>query len=193
MNISSLSILSRLCIATAILSLAACGEAQEDASPMPPETNIRDKADEAAEPSRSIIREEVDQGASQPQLTRLEVTISFADNGTQLDQAARQVLEQAISTPQMASGGPITLAGHTDSVGTDSANLRVSRQRAEAVQAYLVDAGIAERRITIIPLGEMRQAAPNAHPNGQPDEAGRAANRRVEMLVEPPPEADEQA
>ncbi|MCP5395583.1 MAG: OmpA family protein [Sphingomonadaceae bacterium] len=177
-------------LAAATLSLAACSEAP-DAPPL--DAPGQAEPDETTDPPRSIIREEVDPDVARQPLMPLEVSISFADNGTQLDKAAREVLAQAIASPQMAAGGPIILAGHTDSIGTDSANLRVSRQRAEAVQAYLIKAGIEEDRITLIPLGEMRPLAPNALPDGNPDEAGRAANRRVEMVVELAPKADEPA
>ncbi len=43
--------------------------------------------------------------------------------------------------------------------------------------------GIAETRIEVIALGEQNPIEPNALPDGAPNEAGRAANRRVELSV----------
>src|SRR5690606_30153070 len=86
---------------------------------------------------------------------------------------------------QLAEGWPVVLRGHTDSVGHDEANLRASRRRAEAVANWLVEHGVSEERIEIIALGEQRPIAPNALPDGSPDEEGRAKNRRVTVHIVP--------
>jgi OOP family OmpA-OmpF porin len=69
-----------------------------------------------------------------------------------------------------------------------------SLARAEAVRDWLVENGVAEDRIRTIAFGEQNPIAPNARPDGTPDEDGRAANRRVEIEVltrEPPTIEDE--
>ena len=61
--------------------------------------------------------------------------------------------------------------------------MRASQERAEAVRDWMIENGIADERITIIAFGEQNPAAPNALPDGSPNEEGRAANRRVEIEV----------
>ena len=69
----------------------------------------------------------------------------------------------------------IRVTGHTDSLGDDDYNLRLSEQRAEAVQAYLIDKGVKSERIRTDGKGE---AVPVASNKTAP---GRAQNRRVEI------------
>ncbi len=74
----------------------------------------------------------------------------------------------------------VEVAGHTDSVGPDAYNQKLSQRRADAVKQVLVKDGVAPSRITAVGYGESRPVADNA------TEAGRAVNRRVEAQVEAP-------
>lgn len=111
-----------------------------------------------------------------------DVTFDF-DKAT-LREAGRGALDTLARLIQASGGdGRITIEGHTDSRGDDAYNLDLSRRRAEAVKAYLVQQGVAEGRLRTVGLGEQRPAAPNARPDGSDDEAGRQRNRRVEVIL----------
>ena len=69
----------------------------------------------------------------------------------------------------------VLVEGHCDEQGTIEYNLALGERRAEAVKAYLVDAGVAEDRIETVSLGEERPAAMGS------DESALAQNRRVEL------------
>jgi OOP family OmpA-OmpF porin len=71
----------------------------------------------------------------------------------------------------------VIVVGHTDSIGSDAYNQRLSRRRAEAVKAYLVAKGIAASRVTAEGKGEKQPVADNK------TREGRAKNRRVEIEV----------
>ncbi|WP_145142590.1 OmpA family protein [Pseudomonas duriflava] len=72
-----------------------------------------------------------------------------------------------------------TVEGHTDSVGTDAYNQRLSERRANAVRDVLVNQyGVSGGRVNAVGYGESRPVADNS------TEAGRAVNRRVEAEVE---------
>lgn len=70
----------------------------------------------------------------------------------------------------------LTIEGHTDNVGDAAHNKALSQQRADAVLGALLAAGIAKERLTAVGLGDARPVADNK------DEAGRARNRRVELV-----------
>jgi OOP family OmpA-OmpF porin len=115
----------------------------------------------------------------------LSATIPFGEGGYELDKTAVTLLQSLIKSEQVKEGWPITLWGHTDSEGDDRGNLFASRKRAEAVAGWLVDHGIAEKRIEVIAMGEQNPVAPNANLDGTPNETGRSKNRRVEVWVGP--------
>ena len=71
----------------------------------------------------------------------------------------------------------IIAVGHTDSVGTDTYNQKLSVRRAEAVKAYLVSKGIEKNRVYTEGKGEKQPVADNK------TSEGRAKNRRVEIEV----------
>ncbi len=71
----------------------------------------------------------------------------------------------------------VTIEGHTDNVGSESANFRLSQRRADSVKAYLQRRGIAANRLIASARGE---GAPVA---GNDSAAGRQSNRRVEIII----------
>ena len=71
----------------------------------------------------------------------------------------------------------IIAVGHTDSVGSDAYNQKLSVRRAEAVKAYLVSKGIEKNRVYTEGKGEKQPVADNK------TKEGRAKNRRVEIEV----------
>lgn len=79
----------------------------------------------------------------------------------------------------------ISIGGHTDGIGEPEANLSLSLKRAESVYEQLVFSRIEEKRIKAVEgFGETQPLQPNTFPDGSDNEAGRAANRRVEVLIE---------
>ena len=169
----------------AALALAGCNDREPPPAPEPSPT--------APPTQTSIIRPDVEIERIEPELEPFEGSVTFAEGGNALSDAAIADLEAIMETPQMAEGGAIVLRGHTDSVGDDDANMRVSERRAGLVRDWLVERGVAEDRITVIAIGEQRPIAPNGRRDGTPDEAGRAANRRVDVSIALPAGLDADA
>ena len=71
----------------------------------------------------------------------------------------------------------IEVQGHTDNVGSNEANLKLSQQRADAVRDYFIIKKIASDRVRSVGLGESKPKVSNATSEGQ------AANRRVEFEI----------
>jgi len=72
----------------------------------------------------------------------------------------------------------VEVGGHTDSIGSDAYNQRLSERRAKTVAEELTRDGISASRLTVRGYGERKPVADNA------TEAGRARNRRVEIVVD---------
>ena len=73
----------------------------------------------------------------------------------------------------------VEVSGHTDSVGSAEFNQRLSEQRANTVGNYLIGQGVVRERFEIVGMGKNYPIASND------TDAGRAANRRVEIRVLP--------
>jgi len=89
----------------------------------------------------------------------------------------RAKLDDLVSKIQGINLEVIIAVGHTDSIGTDAYNQRLSVRRAEAVKAYLVSKGIERNRVYTEGKGEKQPVASNRTAEG------RAKNRRVEIEV----------
>lgn len=86
---------------------------------------------------------------------------------------------------EKAARHPVTIEGHTDSLGNDAYNQTLSEKRATAVRDWLVAnhylTGASARTKG---LGEKQPVAPNAKADGTDDPTSRQKNRRVEVVVE---------
>jgi OmpA-OmpF porin, OOP family len=71
----------------------------------------------------------------------------------------------------------VQLSGHTDNVGSDASNMKLSENRAMAVKEFLESKGVPEERIKAEWFGESKPIAPNE------TKEGRQKNRRVEMAI----------
>jgi outer membrane protein OmpA-like peptidoglycan-associated protein len=103
--------------------------------------------------------------------------VLFDTASANLKPGAREKLARVSGILSSHPGLRLEVEGHTDSVGTDDYNQRLSERRAESVRAYLVEQRIAPASIVTVGLGESRPVATNETP------AGRQQNRRVEIIV----------
>lgn len=163
----------------AIFALSACNQERDQPDPEP-------VASETAPPTQSIIRPDFQEPEMVPPLEPLEGTVSFAEGGYELARAAQVKLGEILESAQMKEGGPIILGGHTDASGDDRGNITASEKRTGVVRDWLVERGIDEGRFTMVAFGEQNPVEPNANRDGTPNEAGRAANRRVEVTINIP-------
>lgn len=77
----------------------------------------------------------------------------------------------------------VELSAHTDSIGSDTYNLKLSQQRAQSCVDYIISKGISDNRIFAKGYGKKHPIAPNSLPNGKDNPEGRQLNRRTEFTV----------
>lgn len=123
--------------------------------------------------------------AKQPpavQVQSLAQNVHFAYRVAEISRPTALVLGQVAYVLWMNSALTLDLQGHADKRGSARYNLKLSRQRAEAVKEYLVNAGVAKARITITALGNTQPFAKGSTPSDY------ARNRRVQFVVSSAPE-----
>ena len=104
--------------------------------------------------------------------------VLFVTGKAELLPAAQDQLAQVAKALQdQGDIRPIVVEGYTDSVGSESANMKLSQDRANAVRGYLVSKGLPADKLTAVGKGKSNPVAPNDTADG------RANNRRVEIVV----------
>ncbi len=103
--------------------------------------------------------------------------IFFETNRAVITPVSYPALDRVINFMNKNPDIRVEIDGHTDSVGSDAYNQRLSQARAQAVVEYLVKHGISRDRLVAKGFGETKPVAPNDTPEG------RAKNRRVEFKI----------
>ncbi|MEI9940929.1 MAG: OmpA family protein [Pseudomonadota bacterium] len=117
---------------------------------------------------------------------KLNGRVFFLPNSAELDRIDKTedtLLAVAKTLKEREMVACVEIEGHTDNRGEAWSNLQLSRERAEAVQTWLIRAGIGPHRLVAVGFGGARPLASNE------TEEGRAQNRRVELLLVKPDSA----
>jgi len=145
------------------LSLMYAFKAPEEAPPPPPPPPM---AKPAPPPPPPVVKKQIVLRA-----------VNFDFDKATLRPDAMPVLDEAVRILKAEPNTSIVVVGHTDSIGTEQYNMKLSERRANTVRDYLVKHGIAASRITAEGMGESKPVASNDTADG------RAQNRRVELHV----------
>jgi OOP family OmpA-OmpF porin len=105
--------------------------------------------------------------------------VNFEFGSARLTESAQRILDRAFLSLRDQPDIYVEIAGHTDSVGSDVANLALSNARAEAVRVFLLSRGIAPERMTFRGYGESQPLT------SEVTDEERARNRRVEFRIQP--------
>jgi outer membrane protein OmpA-like peptidoglycan-associated protein len=139
--------------------------------------NVEDQVRVASEKAMSALNG-LKAGYTPQDLTsalNLEI-INFSTGSAQIPDYSAPFLNKAAEVIKMGpSGMVIEISGHTDNTGDANANLTLSQQRADAVQAYLVQQGVPPATLTAKGYGDTHPIA------GNDTEEGRFRNRRIEF------------
>ena len=105
--------------------------------------------------------------------------ITFDVDSATIKPAFYQSLNEVATTLVDYPSTAVDVIGHASADGPDDYNMQLSQRRAASVQNYLVGQGVASVRLRAIGMGETQPIADNSTPEG------RAANRRVEVILTP--------
>ena len=104
--------------------------------------------------------------------------VFFDFNKSNLTPAAVKIVDQAAADAVAGKTAQLTVTGHTDTVGSDAYNMRLSRRRAESVAARLEKDGIPSSEIEIVAKGKRDLLVPTADGVKEPQ------NRRVQIVYD---------
>lgn len=110
------------------------------------------------------------------EVTTLE-GVTFGLGSAELHPSSTRTLDETAATLRKHPEIHAEIAGHSDSTGPRALNLRLSRERADAVRDYLIGQGVAPDRLVATGVGPDQPIADNGTAEG------RAANRRVELKI----------
>src|SRR5215212_1547707 len=147
---------------------------------------IGHKMDKQEEELRQIPGVEVSRPSQGEIDVRMTSDILFDYNSSALRPESRSTLDQLGTNFRQYPDNRIVVEGHTDSVGSDAYNQKLSEQRAANVADYLIDRGVPPSNVTGYGFGEARPKATNETAEG------RQLNRRVEIHIQAPPQASAQ-
>ncbi|WP_425603500.1 OmpA family protein [Luteimonas rhizosphaericola] len=105
--------------------------------------------------------------------------VTFDFNRTELKPQFYPALNNVATTLRQYNQTIVEVSGHTDNVGGEAVNQRISEQRAQNVATYLIGQGLQRERFEVAGFGYRYPVADNA------TEQGRALNRRVEIRIVP--------
>lgn len=115
----------------------------------------------------------------QSQLTaagHVALYINFDTDKATIRPDAKPAMDEIVKLLEQNPALKLTIEGHTDNVGDSAHNKALSQQRADAVMAALITAGISKERLGAAGLGDTKPVTDNK------DDVGRAKNRRVELV-----------
>ncbi|MFN7133471.1 MAG: OmpA family protein, partial [Myxococcales bacterium] len=103
--------------------------------------------------------------------------VHFATGKATILSDSFQLLDQVVDAIVRSNLKKVRIEGHTDNQGKKEANLKLSRERAQAVAEYLIKQGVSPSKIDSEGYGDTRPVAPNLTARG------RELNRRVEFVI----------
>jgi outer membrane protein OmpA-like peptidoglycan-associated protein len=168
--------------------LAESGRAQQKmVTDLSNERGARAEADSkaaASEEKAAVATDALARLAAKEDQRGVVITLSgsvlFPTNQATLLPAAQARLDEVVTALMEVKERRVMVEGHTDSRGSQDANLALSQRRADAVRSYLVSRGYPGGNIEARGIGRERPVAENATAEG------RANNRRVEIIVQRP-------
>lgn len=107
----------------------------------------------------------------------MALNVHFKSNSHEIDETQTKDLDEFFKDLNTNKTKTVEIGAHTDNVGSDEYNRKLSLRRAKSIKAYLVSKGIKASRMTSKGYGEMQPKSTNE------TEEGRAENRRVEVKI----------
>lgn len=108
------------------------------------------------------------------------IGLNFRVNRAEIEAKNFPLLTKVQNAVKVFPDSELVIEGHTDSFGTDAANLALSKKRADSVRQYLIaNLNLQQNKVSAVGYGESRPVANNETPEG------RTKNRRIDIIIRP--------
>ncbi len=146
---------------------------------------IEEIAEEKTEKvTEEVAEEEIETETEAEEARILElIPILFAFDSYALTPEGKKTLDDLVKVLQENNNTSLKLIGHTDAIGPESYNNKLSEKRALAAMKYLISKGIQAQRLSAVGMGESKFIAINKNSDGTDNPGGRKYNRRVEFEI----------
>jgi outer membrane protein OmpA-like peptidoglycan-associated protein len=169
-------------VAPFVIALAAGAGAQEREVPPDAKLKVIDLVFRVEDIAGQVADLQVKETDTELRI-ELAADVLFEFDKATLQPAAEDTLTKAAAIVRNKAKGAVRIEGHTDSVGNDGYNQKLSERRAESVRQWFVRHGLGALRFASRGFGETQPVASNTKPDGSDDPEGRRKNRRVEIVI----------
>ncbi|NEU07367.1 OmpA family protein [Flavihumibacter sp. R14] len=174
MNLSKLKLANFiLALTTVVVLFGACKAKKAVVAEQPPVVEQEKPAQPAPVEEKEVAVAPTPAPEKMPDFNYSNIQFEF--NSSILKTASYAVLDQIAGEMKKYDTVRFNIEGHASQEGTDQRNMTLSVDRANAVKAYLINAGVNGENLTSVGFGETKPVASNAN------EEGRVLNRRVEI------------
>jgi outer membrane protein OmpA-like peptidoglycan-associated protein len=150
--------------------------ADNTGQPQPTSPNATPKPSNGSSAAQRELSDDIGSAQVVAVEDRVQIHFPYGSSRRVDDDAIDQYLSE-LARALVATGGQVTLTGHTDNVGDPAGNKQMALQRALHIKNILVNKGVASRQVICKSMGESKPLASNDNP------AGRYRNRRVEVRI----------
>jgi outer membrane protein OmpA-like peptidoglycan-associated protein len=140
-------------------------------------TKLTNEGPKAYRSSQEEVQAEFGEALAARPVGPVQFTLYFVEGKDELTDESKQVVDTVFVEIAKRPVPDVLVIGHTDAVGTDQVNDKLSRDRADVIRAGLIQSGIAPENIVAIGRGKRELFVPTA------DGAAHPRNRRVEIVV----------
>jgi len=140
-------------------------------------TKLTNEGPKAYRSSQEEVQAEFGEALAARPVGPVQFTLYFVEGKDELTDESKQVVDTVFVEIAKRPVPDVLVIGHTDAVGTDQVNDKLSRDRADVIRAGLIQSGIAPENIVAIGRGKRELFVPTA------DGVAHPRNRRVEIVV----------
>ncbi len=143
------------------------------------------KAAKVEKEKKEVVKDKKEVSVPAKKLVAAEfiLDLHFVFDKTEIVESDQVELDSIVAILKTNPDTQMEFTTHTDAIGSDEYNMKLSYRRAAFINNYIVRKGVSQRRVSGKGYGETKHIAPNTNPDGTDDPIGRQKNRRTDIKL----------